>query len=131
MRHSAREAVPFLADIPDGLYHSLDPREWFVPQGDVAVARRELEAAVGGHVMTYRRGTFLQDVPPERHLCGRVAGAVLDDAQAALLHAYEERFRAADVSFVVYAKPLSFIDVEDSPVFRHARGQRCTTSNNA
>ncbi len=114
----ARKAIPFLADIPDDVYLGLDPGEWHVPHGEVAEARVALEAALNEHVMTYRRGVFLKNVPLERHLCARLEGARLDAAKQALLDEYEDRFREAGVSFVVYKKPLTIIPVEDSYIFR-------------
>jgi len=119
----ARAAVPFLADIPDDIYFALDHRELFIPQGIVADARRQLEEALDEHVMTYQRGVFLKNVPIERHLCARLAGAQLDEDQQKVLADYEERFRDAGVSFVVYKKPVSVIPVEESYIFKYVHGE--------
>lgn len=115
----AREAVPFLAEIPDDVYLDLDPGEWHIPQGVVAEARRALEESLDAHVMTYHRGVFLKNAPIERHLCARLAGAELDDAQKKTLEEYEHRFRDAGVSFVVYKKPVTIIPAEESYIFKH------------
>lgn len=118
----ARAAVPFLADIPDDIYFNLDHRELCIPQGIVADARRRLEESLGEYVMTYRRGVFLKNVLIERHLCARLAGADLDAAKQTLLNEYEDRFREAGVSFVVYKKPVTVIPVEESYIFKHLHG---------
>lgn len=115
----ARVAVPFLADIPDDIYFNLDHRELFIPEGIVAEARRQLEDALNEHVMTYQRGVFLKNIPIERHLCARLAGAELDDEQKRILNEYEDRFRERGVSFVVYKKPLMVIPMEESYIFKH------------
>lgn len=116
-----REAVPFLREIPDDVYLGLDPGEWHIPQGAIADARSQLEEALNEHVMTYRRDLFLKDIPIERHLCARLAGAELDEARKKVLEEYENRFRDAGVSFVVYKKPVTVIPVEDSYIFKPVR----------
>jgi len=109
-----RRAVPFLNAIPDDIWNGIDPGELLVPQGEIATAREELERELGAHVMTYRRGIFLKDVPAAHHLCGHLLPAALNGAQKKMLDAYESRFLDEGVSFVAYAKPLVIIHVEDS-----------------
>ena len=39
----ARQKIPFLNEVPDEIYFSLDPSEFFLPDTDVAEARRKME----------------------------------------------------------------------------------------
>ncbi len=114
----AREAIPFLREIPDEIYFALDHREFVVPDEITAIARRQLEESLNHHVMTYNRHVFLKDVPIRYHLCAHLEGAKLTAEQRQELDAYEERFKEKGVSFVVYQKPLTIMPIERSYIYK-------------
>ncbi len=103
-----RKVVPFLNLIPDQLYFELDPSEFHLPTGVVALLRKELEEKLGQYVMTYDRLVFCEDIPIEKHLCANLQGAILTGEQRQILDEYEQKVRKNNVSFVVYQKPLLF-----------------------
>src|SRR5438067_2423664 len=111
-----RSAIPFLQNVPDEVYYSLDTSEFHLPGGEISSAREELEAALGFYVMTYNRLVFNLHKPLEAHLCVHVQGAELDKEQLGLLEQYEGQTSVRNVSLVVYQRPLILINPIDSPL---------------
>jgi hypothetical protein len=79
-----RKAIPFLALIPDEIYHSLDPSGWYEPFGEIEQVRLQLEELFNCYVMTYNTN-FELNYPPEHMLDARVIGAELSKEQWKLL----------------------------------------------
>lgn len=119
MLKALRAEIPFLKLIPDRIYLNLDTSEFYLPSGDVAKARAQLEEQLEQHVMTYKRGIFNAQIPLVSHLCANIAGAELSSEKFAALHRYEQRFHERGVNFVVYAKPLKLINPENSAMGKH------------
>lgn len=80
-----RERISFLRSVPDRIFLRLDPGEFLLPDEDLSEARCALEAALDAHVMTYRRGVLMKDIPIDRHLCAHLALKRLTRGQKAVL----------------------------------------------
>lgn len=109
-----REAIPFLKEIPDEVYFRLATSEFYLPTGETARVRSDLEQQLGHYIMTYNADVLDLSVPVERHLCANVKGAELTVDQLELLNEYESRVRSRGISLVVYQRPLELIQPEDS-----------------
>lgn len=113
-----RRAISFLQDIPDEIYFQLDSSEFYLPVGEVAQSRKELEDQIGHFVMTYKRDVFNLTIPVERHLCANVKGANLTEQELSLLLNFENRHAENNVSFVAYQKPLEIISPHQSNLYK-------------
>lgn len=109
-----RRSISFLQDIPDKIYFQLDSSEFYLPAGEVAQSRKELEEKLGHFIMTYKRDVFKLTTPVERHLCANVRGANLSKQELALLLNFENRHVENNVSFVAYQNPLEIISPQQS-----------------
>ena len=116
-----RSAIPFLKQIPDSVFFSLDPSEFYLPIGEVANSRAILEETLQHHIMTYRRDVFTLSIPVNRHLCANIKGAHLTEAQLLLLQQEEKRLKDNRVSFVAYQNPLELIDPYESDLALYYR----------
>ena len=105
----AREYIPFLSQVPQDRYFNLDPSEFYIPDGEIAALRQDLEERLGCYIMTYRQGAK-NSSPPHRHLCILLKSARLDQRQGELLEEYEKQLDSKRVIFVAYARPLEFRD---------------------
>lgn len=111
-----RISIPFLQEIPDDLYFGLDIAELYVPNGKVAEVRLKLEGALNSFVMTYKKNVFNLSIPIEKHLCANIKSASLSPDQKELLDMRENELVDLQVNFIVYEKPLVFINPKDSPI---------------
>ncbi|SRR5260221_506416 len=109
-----REKVPFLQQIPDERYLSLDIKEFRIPTGDLVNARQDLENKLNQYVMTYNKDIFRLDIPVAEHLCANIVGAKLTEDELQILQDYEEKYMGERVSFVAYKKPLELTDPSKS-----------------
>ena len=109
---SFRKRFPFLKSLPDDLYLSLDPSDWYESFGAIEQARQELEELLPCYVMTYRKQAQ-KYIPLEKHLHSRIAGANLSDEQWGVLIANTRRFLSMGIRFVPYAKPLMIIPLSE------------------
>lgn len=116
--HELRRAISFLQDIPDQIYFQLDTSEFYLPVGEVAQSRKELEGQIGHFVMTYKRDVFNLTIPVERHLCANVKGASLTAKELALVLNFENRQLKNNVSFVAYQNPLEIISPQQSDLYK-------------
>lgn len=111
---SFRKAIPFLNAIPDFIYFGLDTREWVLPNDYLNEKRKDLELALGAHVMTYRRSVFYKDQPLITHLCAWLTPAELDPYKRNIL--LEAEKKSGRISFVVYKKPIEFQNPTESAI---------------
>jgi hypothetical protein len=114
-----KETIPFLRQIPDQLYYSLDFSEFHLPTGLIAVLRELLETELGQYVMTYNAYVFNRNVPIQRHLCANVKGAELTETQLARLTTAETLTIPNGVRLVIYQNPLTFIKPEESTIYEY------------
>lgn len=113
-----RVVIPWLSGVPDEIYYQLDTTEFYMPEGQVIIARQELEDSLKHFVMTYNREVFNTDIPLAAHLCANLEGAQLDMIQLSLLQQYESRFKEQGVSFVAYKRPLTVIQPTQSWIYQ-------------
>lgn len=101
-----REKIPFLRQIPDDFYFSLDTAQFVLPDAELAKARTELEDKLGYYVMTYNA----KKAGGKKHLCSILKTAELNDMQLLVLRKAESEWKQKGVSFCVYRKPLGLIE---------------------
>lgn len=107
-----RKKIPFLTLIPDELYHSLDPADWYEPFGAIEQTRCTLEKLFDCFVMTYRE--CKKDIPMERMLQRRIDEANLgDDTKWEKFFEYGDTLKHLGIYFVPYAKPLKIIPLSE------------------
>lgn len=121
-----RIAIPFLRQIPDDIYFTLDTSEFFFPTLVVAKVRAELEEALHKNITTYKSDVFNLLVPVERHLCSNIKPARLTKEQFTFLYEKEQLLRelGINVSFSAYEQPIELIDPRSSTLntYYKARG---------
>jgi hypothetical protein len=100
-----RTKIPFLALIPDSIYHALYPSEWYEPFGEIEQARKELERKLHCYVMTYKRHRPF--IPWERQLFVYIEDADLSLEQKKILNTYNDTFWDFGIEFEAYKKPLT------------------------
>jgi hypothetical protein len=125
--HQLREQVEFLKLISDSIYFNLDPDEFCIPGTNASRLRKELEQRLGHYVMAYNRDVFKRNISPDKHLCAHLKGANLNKQKRLLLEEYEQKVKEQNISFVVYRKPLQFINPSKSAVSRMRRMPMCLT----
>lgn len=113
-----RELIPFLKQIPDDIYFTLDISDFVLPMKSINRLREELEMKLGHYVMTYKLKGWHLNNSVEMHLCAHVKPAELTKAQVCLLKKYERRVKSKNISFSVYQKPLKPINVRKSRIFQ-------------
>ena len=96
--------VPFLALIPEEIYHSLSPSEWYEPFGEIEQAWHELEEKLHCFIMTYKR--YRPFIPWGKQLCVYVKEANLTREQKKILSSYNDAFWDLGIEFEAYQKPL-------------------------
>jgi hypothetical protein len=99
-----RNKIPFLAFIPDDIYHTLSPSEWYEPFGEIEQARQELEEQLHCYVMLYKRYRPL--IPWEKQLCVYIKDAHLTPKKQSILHAYNDAVWELGIECEAYQKPL-------------------------
>jgi hypothetical protein len=99
-----REKIPFLALIPDTIYHRLSPIVWYEPFGELVEARAQLEQELGSYIMIYKR--FEPDIPWEAQLFIYIEEAKLTPEKQAMLHVANEVTRHLGIEFQAFQKPL-------------------------
>jgi len=99
-----RSVYPFLQELPDPVYFSLDPSDWYEPQGIIERLSMELAAKLNAHILIAHR--FADHIPWHRQLETNVATATLPEPQRALLAEYNDSFADLGIHFVAYTKPL-------------------------
>lgn len=114
-----RKVIPFLTLIPDNIYFSLDSSSFFLPEQSIITARNELESKMNAYVMTYKRGIFNLTIPVKAHLCAVLKGANLSKSKLKLLNVWEERYKANNLSFVIYKNPLQFVPYTKSLLYKY------------
>lgn len=113
-----RELIPLFRDIPDKIYFGLDLSGFFLPVGEIARLRSDLEKALTHYVVSYKADIFNLDVDARKHLCAVVGGANLNSEQLKLLGEYEKLAKPYGATFVVYQKPLKLIRIENSALYK-------------
>ena len=113
-----RNRIPFLSQIPDGIFFNLDTSEFYLPDDEISAARADLEQKLNHYVMTYKLGILNLDIPVERHLCANLRPAQLTEDQLMVLRDFEEKYGSRRVSFVVYQNPLVLIDPFESDMHK-------------
>jgi hypothetical protein len=99
-----RDKIPFLVHIPDDIYHTLSPSEWYEPFGAIEQARLELEEELDCYVMTYKR--YGPDIPWETQLFVYIREADLPPEKQIILYAANDVVRRLGIKFQAYQKPL-------------------------
>ena len=62
-------ALPFVHQLPPGLFNSLDTSTFCLPVGESARLRAALEQELAAHVMTYRAASFASEAQRGLQLC--------------------------------------------------------------
>src|SRR6266849_2561126 len=81
-----RNKIPFLALIPDDIYHNLYPSEWYEPFDRIEQERRELEEKLHCYVMTYKRHRPF--IPWDKQLSVYIKDADLTIVKKKILNTY-------------------------------------------
>lgn len=116
-----RQQIPFLQEIPKGIYFQLSTREWVYPSKSLQQFITELSDLLDHYVMPYKAKTFDLSMPLEKHLCATIRGASLSSRQRLLLEAYEQKAKQFQVTLSIYQKPLQLIDGEDTSIARYIK----------
>ncbi len=115
VRNFQRE-VPLFAQLPEAMVSTLDLSGFYLPKGLITVWRFDLEKELRQFVVSYRAEVCNLDTPLDTHLCALVRGANLREDQKELLNQYEARSKRFGVTYVVYQKPVEFIDPYKSAI---------------
>lgn len=115
--NSFRKHIPLFREIPDAVYYRLDMSGFYLPTGEIAFVREELEHTLQNYVVSYKAGVCNFHVPVYAHLCALVKEASLTKKQKSVLDRYEEKTKKHHVTFVVYAKPVTFIEPKKSAMY--------------
>jgi hypothetical protein len=99
-----RKHIPFLALIPERIYHKLSPLEWYEPFGELEQARRDLEKELDCYVMTYKR--YGPDIPWDAQLFVYIHDANLPPEKQVIFHAANDVVQRVGIEFQAYQKPL-------------------------
>ena len=113
-----RKLIPLFQDLGDQVFNNLDLSGFFLPVGEVAKLRVELEQKLKHYVVSYRADVFNLDATAQEHLCALVKGANLTKAQLEILKKYENMAAPFGVTFVVYQKPLELMEIKNSALYK-------------
>lgn len=113
-----RKQLPWLKQVPDSIYWQLDEHAFVIPSEKIIQDAQHLERIFDHHVMTYDKKYFDISVPIETHLCAWIQKANLNEQQLKILDSFEKKNEKYGVNFVVYQKPLLFIQPSRSPIGR-------------
>lgn len=111
-----RKEIPLFADMPENVFNVLDLSHFRLPRGQVGAWRSELERDLGHYLVSYRANVCNIEIPLETHLCALVKGADLIPSQVKQLNDYEARSKRFGVTYVVYQKPIEYIDPQTSAI---------------
>lgn len=99
-------ALPFMRQLPPGLFNSLDTSTFCLPVGESARLRAALEQELAAHVMTYHAASFASEAQKGLQLCRLLKPARLSPEQLEWLQKAEARCRNGGIVLVAYEKPL-------------------------
>lgn len=103
-------------DLPQKILEALDFSGFKYPDLNTNLLRQSLEQKLNHYVVSYKAGVCNLNTPLESHLCARVKGADLNTDQLKLLNIYEAISKKQNVTFVVYQKPIQYINPDKSAI---------------
>jgi len=99
-------ALPFLKHLPSDILLRLDTSHFYLPSGEIARMRYDLERECGCHIMTYNLAPAVSVEHQGLHLCRILTPACLNTTQLHRLRQAEVSFQGIGVVIVAYEKPL-------------------------
>ena len=108
--------VTLLSILPKYLFQELDLSGFQKADKYIENLRSDLEKKLDHYVVSYNADICNLDTPLESHLCARVKGADLNPEQLKLLNIYEAISKKQNVTFVVYQKPIEYINPYKSAI---------------
>ena len=108
--------IPLFSILPPKILSTLDFSGFKFPDQRIELLRQNLEQKLNHYVVSYKADICNLDTPLESHLCARVKGADLTPEELKLLNIYEAISKKSNVTFVVYQKPLQYINPYTSAI---------------
>lgn len=118
-----RKKIPFLQGIPDKIYFKLNHSELHIPDDKCSTTLIKLQKQIGHYVISYKANTFNKSAPVEKHLCAHLKSAKLNEEQLKILKFTEKEYLPKDVSFAVYQKPLTIININESKIWKLSKAK--------
>lgn len=116
-----RQKFSLFQNLPDEVYFSLDLSHFYLPNKRIEQLKDKLENLLDHYVITYYADIFRLDIPLQTHLCAILAGANLTKPQQLLLKKFEEMLKPANVTLVIFQKPLTFLSPEQTAIYQKYR----------
>ena len=108
--------VSLFSDLPSSISKILDFSGFYFPNNYIESLRSSLEQKLNHYVISYKADICSLNTPLKSHLCARVKGADLNVNQLNLLNIYEAISKKQNVTFVVYQKPIKYINPYKSAI---------------
>lgn len=108
--------IPLFSILPDNFLNNLDFSGFEFPRNNIEAIRLNLEQKLNHYVISYKANICNLDTPLESHLCARLKGADLTPVQLNILSIYEAISKKQNVTFVVYQKPIQYINPDKSAI---------------
>lgn len=108
--------ISLFSNLPDNFLNDLDFSGFEFPRNNIEAMRLKLENKLNHYVVSYKANICNLNTPLESHLCARLKGADLTSEQLNLLNIYEATSKKQNVTFVVYQKPIQYINPYKSAI---------------
>lgn len=108
--------ISLFSNLPAKVLKTLDFSGFKFPDQRIELLRQNLEQKLHHYVVSYKADICNLATPLESHLCARVKGADLTPEELKLLNIYEAISKKQNVTFVVYQKPLEYINPYQSAI---------------
>jgi len=108
--------ISIFSKLPNNFLNELDFSGFEFPENNIETLRLNLEQKLNHYVVTYKADICNLDTSLESHLCARIKGADLKPKELNLLNIYEAISKKQNVTFVVYQKPIEYINPYESAI---------------
>ncbi len=108
--------IPLFSDLPSKFLETLDFSGFNYPDQQIETLRNNLELKLNHYVVSYKADVCNLNTPLESHLCALIKGADLKSEELKLLNIYEAISKKSNVTFVIYQKPVQFINPYESAI---------------
>src|SRR5689334_22633569 len=109
-------SIALFAKLPYAVLLSLDFSGFYSAESFIKTLRADLENKLRHYVVSYKANICNLDTPLKSHLCALIKGADLNSKQLALLNKYEQISKKYNVTFVIYQKPIQYMDPYTSAI---------------
>lgn len=110
------DKIPLFSNLPLNILKILDFSGFKSPSQNIEILRQILEQKLNHFVVSYKADVCNLESPLESHLCALVKEANLNPNQLKLLNIYEAISKQQNVTFVVYQKPIEYINPYTSAI---------------